>query len=152
MSIRCPAPQGKVRTVRPTGELDLSTAPALRDLLRGDEAAPAARLIADLTAVTLLPHPQDRPYAGLAPCTVPGPTPRDGAMSLPDAWQEAGRGRGRNPRDRAEEAELLGGLQHFLQYRSGAVAGLPAGVRPAYARPVCRVSPELPGRPVVQGL
>ncbi|MEU4205679.1 STAS domain-containing protein [Streptomyces sp. NPDC026294] len=54
MSIRCPVPQGKVRTVRPTGELDLSTARALRDLLRGDEAAPAARLIADLTAVTFM--------------------------------------------------------------------------------------------------
>ncbi len=54
LSIRYPAPQGNVRTVRPTGELDLSTAPALRDLLRGNDAAPAARLIADLTAVTFM--------------------------------------------------------------------------------------------------
>ncbi|MEU7154734.1 STAS domain-containing protein [Streptomyces sp. NPDC045456] len=38
----------------PAGELDLSTAPALRDLLRGNDAAPAARLIADLTAVSFM--------------------------------------------------------------------------------------------------
>ncbi|MFI2236492.1 STAS domain-containing protein [Streptomyces chrestomyceticus] len=54
MSTRTPTPQGNCRTVRPTGELDLSTAPALRDLLRGNDAAPAARLIADLTAVTFM--------------------------------------------------------------------------------------------------
>ncbi|MFK8845156.1 STAS domain-containing protein [Streptomyces sp. Ac-502] len=54
MSTRTPEPQGNCRTVRPAGELDLSTAPALRDLLRGNDAAPEARLIADLTAVTFM--------------------------------------------------------------------------------------------------
>ncbi|MFF3276560.1 STAS domain-containing protein [Streptomyces chrestomyceticus] len=54
MSTRTPMPQGNCRTVRPAGELDLSTAPALRDLLRGNDAPPAARLITDLTGVTFM--------------------------------------------------------------------------------------------------
>ncbi|MFH9426341.1 STAS domain-containing protein [Streptomyces sp. NPDC017529] len=40
--------------MRPTGKLDVPTAPALRGLLRGNDAAPAVHLIADLAGVTFI--------------------------------------------------------------------------------------------------
>ncbi|KAA6223920.1 anti-sigma factor antagonist [Streptomyces albofaciens JCM 4342] len=54
MDTRCPEQKEGCRIVRPVGELDLATSAALRDELRGNDAAPSARVIADLRRVTFI--------------------------------------------------------------------------------------------------
>ncbi|MFH8409339.1 STAS domain-containing protein [Streptomyces sp. NPDC018019] len=54
MKTRCPEQREGCRVVRPVGELDLATATALRDQLRGNDAALPARVVADLRDVTFL--------------------------------------------------------------------------------------------------
>ncbi|MEU2791814.1 STAS domain-containing protein [Streptomyces sp. NPDC007100] len=54
MNTRCPELREGCRIVCPVGELDLAAAPALRDQLRGNDAALPAFVVADLRRVTFI--------------------------------------------------------------------------------------------------
>ncbi|KOG53581.1 hypothetical protein ADK76_27525 [Streptomyces griseoflavus] len=54
MNTRCPEQKEGCRVVRPVGELDLATATALREELRGNDAALSACVVADLRRVTFI--------------------------------------------------------------------------------------------------
>ncbi|WP_063763079.1 STAS domain-containing protein [Streptomyces rimosus] len=54
MNTRCPERREGCRVVRPVGELDLATAMALRNELRGNDAALSACVVADLRCVTFM--------------------------------------------------------------------------------------------------
>ncbi|MEU6963932.1 STAS domain-containing protein [Streptomyces chrestomyceticus] len=54
MNTRCPELREGCRVVCPVGEIDLATAPAFREQLRGNDAALPARVVADLRQVNFI--------------------------------------------------------------------------------------------------
>ncbi|MFD7663730.1 STAS domain-containing protein [Streptomyces sp. NPDC059788] len=54
MNIRCPELREGCRVVCPVGELDLATAPAFRDQLRGNDAALPPYVVADLRRISFI--------------------------------------------------------------------------------------------------
>ncbi|WP_238782942.1 STAS domain-containing protein [Streptomyces monomycini] len=54
MNTRCPELREGCRVICPVGEIDLATAPAFRDQLRGNDAALPAFVVADLRQVSFI--------------------------------------------------------------------------------------------------